>query len=723
MRRIIPLNRDWGYKESFDENDILGNDKEFSKVQLPHANKTTPYNCFDEKMYQFVSAYRKNFKVDHKAGERVFIDFEGVMTYAKVYINGHYLGDHKGGYTPFSFDMTDYLQEENVLTVMVDSTERNDIPPFGFTIDYLCYGGIYREVNLRVVDENHIDNVFVKPRVGETNGLELEVFIKGQAEMIEVCIFDEAEIARKTFNLGEKISFDDLAVSLWEIDAPKLYEASVNLIKDNQVIDTYSTRFGFRSCEFKTSGFYLNGKKIKIRGLNRHQAFPYVGYAMPKRAQKKDADILKYDLGLNLVRTSHYPQSRHFLDRCDEIGLLVFEEIPGWQHIGDKAWQDVAVENVREMIERDWNHPSIILWGTRINESMDNHDFYKSTHELAKSLDDTRQTGGVRCIENSELIEDVYTMNDFNLNDVNKPLRYQREVTGLDREVPYLVTEYNGHMYPTKRFDSEERMVEHCKRHLLVQNDMMLQDNISGAIGWCAFDYNTHFQFGSGDRICYHGVMDMFRIPKFASYVYKSQADHDYVLEPVTLWARGEKGEFEGKSFLPLTVLSNCEKISVTVKDETKFFYPKSQTYKGLSHAPFEVKDFETIQDWGSGWQDGIFKGYVNDQVVVEKSFSAAPIAHDLEVSLDDVVLESGDYDVTRMLVKVVDQSGNILPYINESVDVHVIGVGQIIGPKRLNLIGGCIGAWIKTNGQAGSIEISVESDRFENKNLSIQVK
>ena len=182
-------------------------------------------------------------------------------------------------------------------------------------------------------------------------------------------------------------------------------------------IENLAERFGFRLAEFTKDGFFLNGNPLKIRGLNRHQSFPYIGYALGQSAQYKDAEILKYDLRINLVRTSHYPQSKHFLNRCDEIGLLVFEEIAGWQHIGDKEWQNKSIENVQNMIERDWNHPSIILWGVRINESPDNHDFYLKTNQVAHQLDSTRQTGGVRKFVEGEFLEDVYTMNDFILGE------------------------------------------------------------------------------------------------------------------------------------------------------------------------------------------------------------------------------------------------------------------------------------------------------------------
>lgn len=149
---------------------------------------------------------------------------------------------------------------------------------------------------------------------------------------------------------------------------------------------------------------------------------------MPSNAQRKDADILKYELGVNTVRSIHYPPSKYFLDRCDEIGLLVFNEIPGWQHIGDTGWQAIAIENTREMIYRDYNHPSIFIWGTRIHESPDNDEFYQASNDLAKSLDPYRPTGGVRNFAGSHLIEDVYTYNEFVHRGDNTGLQKRKKV-------------------------------------------------------------------------------------------------------------------------------------------------------------------------------------------------------------------------------------------------------------------------------------------------------
>ena len=138
---------------------------------------------------------------------------------------------------------------------------------------------------------------------------------------------------------------------------------------------------------FRADGFYLNGKKTFLRGLNRHQSYPYIAYAAPESLQRQDARILKNELHCNAVRTSHYPQSQYFLDECDRLGLLVFTELPGWQHIGDGAWKDRACAMLREMLLQNRNHPSIILWGVRINESVDNDEFYTRTNQIAHALD------------------------------------------------------------------------------------------------------------------------------------------------------------------------------------------------------------------------------------------------------------------------------------------------------------------------------------------------
>ena len=475
-RLVLTMNRGWRYSPSFvaGAHDLNFDDSKFARVVVPHTNVALPWHGFDDKTYEFVSLYRRQFKLPPEArGQRVFVDFEGVMTASTVWINGQRLGEYKGGYTPFSFELTPHLNFEgdNLLAVDVDSSERPDIPPFGNQIDYLTFGGIYREVSLRIVPAIYIENIFAQPKnvLSAHPSLDVKCLLQrlepsqaasragsGASGWRERRSPRPANKSRRRPRPTEPVSYTlHLAtafrhIELWDLAHPNLYSVRVRLLVGGRVLDEDTRRIGFREAQFTDHGFELNGKVIKLRGLDRHQTFPFVGQAMPARVQRQDAYILRKQLHCNIVRTSHYPQSRHFLDACDELGLLVLEEIPGWQYIGDQAWQDLSVDNVSRMIRRDWNHPSIVLWGVRINESRDNHDFYTRTNALAHKLDPTRQTGGIRYFQESEFLEDVFTMNDFGWP--LKPPNHPR----------YLNTEFVGHTYPVKTIDDN---VRHARTH------------------------------------------------------------------------------------------------------------------------------------------------------------------------------------------------------------------------------------------------------------------
>lgn len=701
----ICISNYWEYRES------LNSQKKV--VNLPHCNKEVSYNYFDEKSYQFISYYEKSINVED-TDKRVFLMFEGVMTAFKLSINGNQLEEKRGGYIPHSLEITDYVKKgENKILVEVDSTERKDIPPFGFVIDYLTFGGIYRDVWLYNLDETYIKNIFFKYEVLEHNGKSGKVkcmpivqLDSKNGEKIsvsysicdkEICTEIDVKKGVNKYTLNQIILED---IDLWSLDEPNLYDCKINL-KGKISNDTSSIKLGFRELKIEPDGVKLNGENIKIVGLNRHQSYPYVGYAMPKRGQQEDATILKEELGINTVRCSHYPQSIHFLDKCDEIGLLVLEEIPGWQHI-DKSeiWRNQVLEDVRGMIERDYNHPSIITWGVRINESWDDDDLYKKTNELAKELDDTRLTSGVRYMEGSSFFEGIYTMNDFVHNGNEMVLRPRQQCTGLDKEVPYLVTEYCGHIYPTKKVDCEEKLVEHALRHARVQSKSNSSKDLLGAIGWCAFDYNTHFDFGSGDRICYHGVMDMFRMPKFAGYVYKSQKNpkFEYVLEPLTFWARGEKRE---AIVFPIYVFTNCFSVEIKLNGISKGIFTREaknldDKMNGLDFPPIILN--VNNGEWGASWTDAEFIGYdESGNEVKNKKFTANPIYSDIKIKKASNVLCTDYLDATRISIEAVDQVSNIMPFISDSLDIEVFGDIEIIGPKRVNFIGGTIAFWIKS--------------------------
>jgi len=724
QRRIFPLNHKWLYSEKNVANGtaVRFDDSRFARITIPHTNKMLPWHGFDDKDYQFVSLYRRHFLTPSEMrGRRCFLDFGGAMTAATVTINGHRLGEYKGGYTPFSFEVTDQLnwRGDNVLAVEVDSTERSDIPPFGGDIDYLTFGGIYRDVSVRFVPVTFIENVFAKPVdvLTDNRRLEVRTYLDSKSQSgsrtLTVELLDgPRRVASQSSDITSNAPYYDTTlnnlgpIELWDGDNPKLYQVRVTLLENGKEVDSYQTRIGFREARFTPDGFFLNGKHLKLRGLNRHQTYPFVGQAMPARVQRRDAWILRKDLKCNIVRTSHYPQSPHFLDACDELGLMVLEEIPGWQHVGDQAWKDLSVQYVESMIRRDWNHPSIIIWGVRVNESGDYHDFYTQTNTLARKLDDSRQTGGVRYKYDSELLEDVFTMNDFQI-----PLRKPNHPL-------YLNTEFIGHMYPTKRNDNIERVTEHAMRHARVHNQLASDKAYAGGLGWCAFDYNTHSNFCSSDRICYHGVADIFRIPKPAGGFYKSQCDpkEEIVLEPAFDWSRGDRNE----TFTIAMVSSNCEKVKIYIGDRlVADLSPDRETFPHLKYAPFVTNLREAIY---KGWGDLKLEGYIDGKKVIEKRMSGRGADRQLLVEPDDRELVGDGIDATRVVLKVTDEFGAVRPLANAAIVFSLTGPGEIIGDNPFSLFGGVGAVWIKTKEAPGIIRLTAKHPSLGEKLIEIKV-
>lgn len=711
MRSTIPFNDDWLYAPS--ELTSSAPDDQFESVTLPHTNILLPYHNFDNLDYQFTSTYRKRFTLpEARNGRRVFIEFDGAMTSTQLSINGANLGDHDGGYVPFRYDLTDYLKDgENVLQVKLDSSECPDVPPNGYVVDYLTFGGIYRDVRLVLVEPLHIGNIFVKPKnvLTDAPSVDVDLFIQNMSgQVIDRTIsvtLSTGERQETTLNIepgDSTVSLSFVALSpkpLWTQDDPVLHTATIQVYAKGEVLDEVSTRFGFREAVFKEDGFYLNGEHLKLIGLNRHQMFPYIGGAAPARLQRKDADILKDELGINIVRTSHYPQSPHFLDRCDEIGLLVFEEIPGWQFIGDEDWKALSLRDVESMITRDRNHPSIILWGVRINESWDDEPFYRATNALARQLDPTRQTGGVRFFQESQFLEDVFTYNDFS-NTIVEP-----------KNTPHLVTEFSGHMYPTKTFDNEERQMEHALRHTRIQNAQMGMRNVAGAIGWCAFDYNTHIHFGSGDRICYHGVMDIFRLPKWAAYLYASQGVKGAYLQAATFWTGGDRSVGGAD---PLYVFTNCDSVEVYVGDELHGrFGPDREQFPHLKHPPVLVTGMGNGTYWGANYKDLRIVGINDGQPAAEQRISINGVPQHLSLMSDDSDLHADGADMTRLVFKLVDAYGNRLPYSIAVIDFEIEGPGELVGDIPFALVGGQGAIYLKATKQPGTVTVRAKTPRL----------
>lgn len=765
-----PFNDDWKFVFNYDD----GFDAAES-VRLPHTVKELPYNYADCTDYQTVCGYKKTFIVPEDwRGKLITLGFEGAAHSATVFCNGSEAIMHDCGYTAFDADLTPFVKygEENTVVVRLDTRESLNVPPFGFVIDYLCYGGLYRELTLKVRNKGYIDEVLLENTgLREIKvGISCESDIRGSSLVSRVIDKDGNAVAESE---GKSFSLSVEDAELWSPASPVLYTLNVRrLSKSNELIDEMNLRFGFRTAQFKADGFYLNGEKLKLRGLNRHQSFAYVGYAMPKSMQILDADILKNELCVNAVRTSHYPQSRHFFDRCDELGLLVFTEIPGWQHIGDEEWKRQAVINTEEMVKQNMHHPSIILWGVRINESQDCDELYRETNRVAHKLDSSRATSGVRYLEKSHLLEDVYAFNDFSHCGTNDGLKSKKAVTSNAKKA-YLVSECNGHMFPTKPFDDEEHRLSHALRHAKVLDAMYAEDDIAGIFPWCMFDYNTHRDFGSGDGICYHGVTDMFRNPKLAAAVYRSQGDD----EPCCVVSSSmDIGEHPAGNIGKVYVFTNAEKISLCKNGiHVRDFYPSEEEFSSLPHPPVIIDDFigemlKTVEgfddktaadikeclialsvhgtanlppkillkfaklmlfkgfsvsdgyklygkyvgNWGGEATKWRFDAISGGEVIASVTRQPGVKPKLCILPSSTVLKESSSYDVAAVRLRALDSDGNICTYFHEPVTLSAEGAIELIGPSVISLKGGCGGAYVKTTGKAGSGTLKVNDEIIE---------
>ena len=775
---MIALNNNWEFTTEWNEDFLRWRDGSNEKVRIPHTVKELPLHYINEKDYQMISGYRRKISIPKKAdGKRIFLQFDGAAHIATVYVNGIELATHKGGYTAFRVEITNHViaGEKCEVAVKLDSTENPTVPPFGFVIDYLTYGGIYRPVWLDIEEKDFISDIFISTPSLDT--VHVITTIDGDENLEKTIRVKELDGTV----VGEKITDkNDITLrvpdpKLWNCDNPNLYICEVSLANGS----VKTARFGFRLAEFRADGFYLNGLRMVMRGLDRHQNYPYVGYAVSDSLQVEDARILKEELCCNAVRTSHYPQSQAFIDACDEKGLLVFTEIPGWQHIGDLEWKKVACQHVREMILQYRNHPSIVLWGVRINESQDDDEFYTATNKIAHELDPTRPTSGVRYIEKSHLLEDVYAFNDFSHTGNNPGARKKKDITP-DVKKSFLISEANGHMFPTKSFDKWSLRQEHALRHARVMNAALGSGEHAGVFQWCMFDYATHKDFGSGDRVCYHGVMDMFRNPKLASAVYAMQGDKDSVLEVGTSM---DIGDYPGGNVGSFYVFTNADSVKLYKNDVFVKEFKESE-FKALKHGPLLIDDtigklLETnegftgdkekllhdcllsaakngindmplkdkakmgyammkyklkyedgvvlfgkyVGNWGGEATVWRFDGIKNGEVAVSRTLCPSSRLH-LEVRQSATELHEGDmYDMAAVRVRVLDEYDNIAPYAQLPVRFAAEGDIEVVGPECATAEGGMTGTYIRTVGRSGAGKLTVSASGLEDVVIEFRVK
>ncbi len=753
--RIVPLDGDWLFGGKFDPVAVTPafDDAAFTPVTLPHCVAKLSWQNWEPAAWQEVWMYRRHFRLPEECrGRRVFLEFDGVMVGATPTINGHALPQHLGGYLPFRYELTEWLTAgDNVLALAVDSRWSN-VPPEGSPVgtkrvDYLEAGGIHRSVRLQAVPPIFIRDVFAKPvnvldakrRVDVTCSLDAAIPASKPVH-VQVELKQDGRVvarARETLRLDKpgqtdvKLTLSNLGnVAFWDVDAPHLCEVVATLFIGGAPVHECRARTGLRDARFELDGFFLNGRRLQLFGLNRHEVFPYVGYAMPARVKRRDAQILRREFNCNIVRCSHYPQSEAFLDACDELGLMVWEEVPGWGYIGDAAWKELLVRDVHDMIVRDRNHPAIVIWGTRVNESANDVELYQRTRALAKSLDDSRptsgsMTSGSRKNWKRDWHEDVFAYDDYHA-EPDGSVAIDGPVAG----VPYLLAEVVGQFNYTRRkeFDCKYRRAgevalqqQQALRHAQAHSKAARNPRICGVIAWCGFDYSS--LVNPYNNVKCPGVADVFRIPKLGAAFYLAQADPKTrpVIQPNFHWDFGpQTPRGPGKH---VAIFSNCERLELFVNGQRHAaLRPDAANHPHLKHPPF----FADLDLDGAGHPELRIDGYLGDRLALSRSFSSDPAQDQFFVQADDAALMGDGADATRVVFKVVDRFGAERLFAGGTVTFELTGPGVIVGDNPFSLVdsGGVGAIWVKTMPRgSGRIVLTARHPSLGTKTVELEVQ
>ena len=604
-------------------------DAGWEEVSLPHTARieslVTGVPGSPTAQWQGHCWYRRTITLDAAAaGQRVWIRFGAAMNVADVWLDGRPLGWNLGGWTPFVFDLSDRLTPgvPSVLAVRLDNRDDAATGPKPLAdLDFNMYGGLYRSVELVVKDPLHITDPILADRPGaggvlvrttaasrERATLEVKVHVMNTAPgpralAIRVRLEDAAGriVAHTATNPSPLLASQDqdaflnLTVerpALWHPHAPHLHTLHTELVANGRVIDSERTRIGIRRFEVSAAGLRINGEPTFLRGTNRHQDYPYIGYALSDDAQHRDARLIK-EAGFDYIRLSHYLHAPAFMDACDELGLCVMNAIPGWQYFNrdDPAFTTLQYENVRRMIRRDRNHACVLLWETSLNETMMPPEFIARTQAIGHEelpgdqmitcgwspgydvFIQARQHGG--CVEVKDRACVVSEYGDW---------EYYAQNAGLSQTAWRDLAPDDANSRQL-RWHGEKRLLQQATNFQEAHNDN--RKTIAFADGlWVMFDYNR----GYAPDIESSGCADLFRVPKFSYHFFRSQRDADERIRTVTTGPMVFiASHWTPASSLAVRVFSNAEEVELRLNGRAiaRQRPDRDRISTHLAHPPF----------------------------------------------------------------------------------------------------------------------------------------
>ena len=733
----------------------------WEKITIPHTAKIEPLVVNNQ--FQGTSWYQKKFKVGDFKDKKISIYFEGVMQEADVWINDQKVANHKGGYLPFMVDITSFLnaQKENVIKVKVNNEDNPEILPGKplKKLDFNYFGGIYRNVYLVTTNKVYITNanhankvasggVFVnfnsisKSKASGTIQVDLKNEFAVNATFALHYILKDKQ-GKKTVFKSDKLSLNAnegkafvqnvslLNPNLWSISSPNLYNLEIQVLSNNKVIDSYSERIGIRKSEIKEDGYYLNDEKLYIAGTNQHQEYPYVGYAISDEAQYRDAVKIK-NAGFDLVRMSHYPHAEAFMNACDELGLLVMNSLTGWQFFGNETFQKNAIQDIRDMVRRDRNHPSVIFWEASLNETEMSEKFMKQATKALKEELPFEHYYSASWLDNANY--DLF----IPARQHAKAPDYWTKYKNGNRKI--FIAEYGDWEYYAQnagfnqtafsnlkeferssrqlRGDGEKRLLQQAYNYQESANSNKKGAQTIGDANWLMFDYNR----GYSDDLESSGISDIFRIPKLAHYFYQSQRTANVVLDsklvsgPMVHIAN----YWTATSPLDVTVYSNCDEVALYLNEVmiSKHKPTINENSDKLNHPPFIFKINKFIA--GTLRAEGFIKGDKVVSTVVNTPESATKI--EVSYDLSSKAINQNNPDVVFVYAKIVDSNGTIIPDATSEVTFALSeGNAELIGSNPVKAEAGIATIILKTSNLKTPIKITASSTGLKVGTLKIQ--
>lgn len=730
-------------------------DRLWEEICIPHCVKLSPAECSGGINYQGVCRYRKTFTLPKREqGKKIFIEFEGAMIVAEVWLNDKQLETHYGGYLPFTYDITDLVsyEEENVIAVRLDNSDWLDVPPGKpqQDLDFTYEGGIYRNIHLHITDKLYITDavqanevagggVFVTyPKVSEEEAqIAIKTHVKNEweqatdFEVIQKLFDEEGQLVSETKTQYHLMSKEakhfnqEIKVQnphLWHPFNPNLYQLQTLILVGGQEVDVIETVIGIRTFEFGKQGFKINGEFLKVSGANYHQSGVYVGNAMPDNMLRRDAKKLR-EAGFFHIR-SHYPFAPSFMEECDKLGHLLIVSTPGWQWFREGIFVERVYQNIRDMVRWHRNHPSVILWEPILNESHMSEEFQQRVHDI---------------VHEEYPVDPCYTGSDYGPTDV----AYREFDLGMlgievtehhnpdelrkikeEKEKPLWVREYGDSpdnwtdqnaAWRVPRSWGEHAMLRQVERTLDEGVEfagtylkMCNKDNVCGFGLWPGMEHNRGYHINP----CWGGVLDLYRIPKYSYYFYKSQQDADSQIRDLDCGPMVFIASYWGElSPNDVTIYSNCEEVRLYHNDvlvETRRPEPIA-----ISHPPFIFKDMKKYltRERTQISVEGLIDGKV---VATDKRHSpGVPKKLMLEADFMGYPLKADGSDLVMIYCKVMDEDGNVTPMTadHQLIRFEVGGEGKIIGDQTIGAnpikpVLGQTGILVQATRKAGKIFI-----------------